>query len=116
MSPRRFPIIASVIATYSRHVKVGDSEAWCGVSLVVAVLRPFTPGEDAVVTWIRAQDDTELLDLVHLADGRDYVVLERKHVTQSRQDALREQERYINSLVARIPMQHGTSDTPTIHG
>lgn len=101
--------MASVLETYNRHIKVGDSEAWCGPSIIAAVLRPFTAGEDAVVMWIRHQDDTALLDLVHLADGRDYVVLERLHTTQSRQQALVEQREYLRSVLAKVPMQHGTN-------
>jgi hypothetical protein len=108
-----FPILMSVLEIYPRHIKVGDSEGWCGPSLMALILRPFTPGEDAVVAWATAQDDTNLLDLVHMADGRDYVVLERLHVKQSLRQALQEQNEYLAEAIWRIPMQHDTRhDTP----
>lgn len=101
----------SVLEVYPRHVKVGDSEGWCGPSLIALLLRPFTPGEDAVVTWARAQDDTALLDVVHLADGRDYIVLERLHTKQSLREALSEQNAFLAKAIRRIPTQHDTKNT-----
>lgn len=92
-----FPIIGSVLETYSRHVKVGDSEAWCGASFMVAIVRPFTAGEDAIGAWLTQQDSATLLEIVPLSDGRDYVVLRREHVKQSFADALREQELFVRS-------------------
>lgn len=85
-----FPIVSSVLETYSRHIKVGDSEAWCGPHFVVLLIRPFTAGEDAVVAWARAQDEATLIDHVPLKDGRDYLVLQREYVTQSYRQALTE--------------------------
>jgi len=103
----------SVLEIYPRHVKVGDSEGWCGPSLMALVLRPFTPGEDAVVAWAKAQDDAVLLDVVHLADGRDYMVLERLHSKQTLRAALAEQNQFLANAIWRIPMQHDTRhDTP----
>lgn len=96
----------SVIETYHKHVKVGESQGWCGPSLIVLVLKPFTPGEDAVIAWAMAQDETQLLDMVHLHDGRDYAVLARRHVKQTLQDALKEQQVYLASL--RATTQHDT--------
>jgi hypothetical protein len=98
----------SVLETYHKHIKVGDSEGWCGPSLMVVVLRPFTPGEDAIITWACAQDDAELLEVLHLQDGRDYIVLARRHTKQTLQAALAEQQAFLSG----IPMQRGTTDTP----
>lgn len=98
----------SVLEVYPRHIKVGDSEGWCGPSLISLVLRPFTPGEDAVVLWACAQDDAVLLDMVHLTDGRDFVVLQRLHTTQTLRQALAEQNTFLDSIIWRIPMQHDT--------
>ena len=108
-----FPILASVIETYYRCIKVGDSEAWLGVDLITAILRPFTAGEDAVALWIVAQDETTLLDLVPLADGRDFVVLERKHLSQTRSQAIVESQRFLSGMLLTLPTQHVSSDTPT---
>lgn len=85
----------------------------CGPRFIVAILRPFTTGEDAVMMWVRLQDDTRLLDIVPLGDGRDFVVFERNYVTQTFADAYREAERYKAAMVRLIPKQHDTADTPT---
>jgi hypothetical protein len=98
----------SVLEIYPRHIKVGDSEGWCGPSLMSLLLRPFTPGEDAVVAWACAQDDAALLEVVHLSDGRDYVVLERLHTKQTIRAALAEQNNFLAEMIWRIPMQHDT--------
>lgn len=84
-----------MIETYHKHIKVGESQGWCGPSLISLVLKPFTPGEDAVIAWAVAQDDADLLDMVHLNDGREYVVLARRHTKQSLRDALAEQWDYL---------------------
>lgn len=100
----------SVLEVYPRHVKVGDSEGWCGPSLMVLILRPFTPGEDAVVAWALALDDTNVLTVLHLRDGRDYIVLERLHTKQTLRAALKEQDSYLNNFIRRIPTQHDTRE------
>lgn len=65
------------------------------------------PGEDAVITWIRGQDEVELVDLIPLKDWCDYCVMRRLHVSQSRADALREREEFLRVLKL-IPSQHVT--------
>lgn len=82
---------------YPRHIKVGGSEGWCGPILMTAITKPFTAGEDAVFAWLSRQDDSTLLELIHLEDGRDYIVLRRLHVTETLREALAEQERFIAS-------------------
>jgi hypothetical protein len=99
----------SVLEIYPRHIKVGDSEGWCGPSLMALCLRPFTPGEDAVIAWACAQDDAVLLEVLHLDDGRDYIVLERLHTKQSLRAALAEQNTFLAASILRIPLQHDTS-------
>lgn len=93
-----FPILSSVLETYSRHIKVGNSEAWCGANFIVLMANPFTAGEDAVVAWAKAQDDAELVDVIGLGDRRDYVILRRLHTKQTYQDALREQANYARAF------------------
>jgi hypothetical protein len=93
-----FPILSSVLETYSRHVKVGNSEGWAGANFIVLMANPFTAGEDAVIAWAKAQDDAELVDVVGLGDGRDYVILRRLHTKQTYNDALREQENYARTF------------------
>lgn len=106
-----FPILASVLETYSRHVRVEDSEAYCGPRFIVAIVRPFTVGEDAIALWIHRQDDTRLLDIVPMSDGRDYIVFERLYVSQSVADARLEADAYLKSVLSMIPKQHDTNDT-----
>jgi hypothetical protein len=100
----------SVCETYYKSIRVGDSEAHLGALLVTAILRPFTPGEDAVVAWILTQDATNLLDLVHLQDGRDLCVFERLYQRETYEQAIATSDAYIQGLLSRIPRQH---DTPT---
>lgn len=98
--------------TYTRQIRVGDSEAMCGPRYIAALVRAFTPGEDAVMAWVRMQDDTRLVDIVPLKDGRDFCVFERNYVTQSYEDAYREAERFLDAVARLIPKQHVPSDTP----
>lgn len=107
-----FPLLISLAETYYKSIRVGDSEAHLGAVVIAAILRPFTPGEDGVVAWIRAQDDTNLRELVHLKDGRDLCVFERMYRDQTYEQARAESDAFIRALVSRIPRQHDTSDTP----
>lgn len=93
---------------FSRHVKVGDSEGWCGARFIVAIVRPFTPGEDAVALWITMQDDTRMLDILPLQDGRDYIVFERLYKTQTVREAHAEVEVFWQRIFDRLPKQHDT--------
>lgn len=105
-----FPILESLTETYTRHIRVGDSEAHLGLGVITALVRPFTPGEDAVVAWIKLQDDALLLDLVPLSDGRDYVVLRRQYTRQSYAEALYESQEFAR-LMLRFPKQRDTDTT-----
>lgn len=111
----KFPILASVMETYTRQIRVGDSYAMCGPRFIVALMRPFTTGEDAVSLWCRLQDDTRVLDIVPLRDGRDFIVFERLHKNQSLADAYEEARAFESAMLRHIPRQHATSDTPTMH-
>ena len=83
---------------------------------MTAILRPFTPGEDAVAAWIVAQDACNLVDLVHLGDGRDLCVFERLYHRESYERAKAQSDAYITAMLALIPKQHVTSDTrETLH-
>jgi hypothetical protein len=103
---------------WARSFSCGGSEAYVGADMIVCATKPFTAGEDAVMTWIAAQDQALLSILVNLADGRDLMLLERLHVKQSRADALAEQQahlaarlervRRVAAAVSRIPTQHHT--------
>lgn len=61
---------------------------------MVLILRPFTAGEDAVIAWATLQDDSEMVGLIHMTGGRDYIVLQRLYASQSYREALREQETF----------------------
>lgn len=66
---------------------------------MVLVVKPFTPGEDAVMAWAQSQDGSELIDVLALADGRDYMVLRRLHTKQSFREALAESSAYAEGLL-----------------
>ena len=106
---RNYPVLSSVLETYSRHVKVGDSEGWCGANFIVLIVRAFTPGEDAVTLWAKAQDEASLVDIIGLGDGRDYIILKRHYVKQSYRDALNEQAVFANAFFSRPSTQHDTT-------
>jgi len=106
---RNYPVLSSVLETYSRHIKVGDSEGWCGANFIVLIVRGFTPGEDAVTLWAKAQDESSLIDIISLGDGRDYIILKRHYVKQSYRDALNEQAVFANAFFSRPSTQHDTT-------
>lgn len=91
---------------------MGESEGWCGANFIVLVLKPFTAGEDAVILWATRQDDSELVDILHLSDGRDYIVLQRKHSSQGYREAIREQEAFAMRLII-VAQRNMTHDTQT---
>lgn len=53
------------------------------------------------MAWARAQDDASLVDIVNLADGRDYIILKRNYVKQTYRDALNEQAVFANDFFSR---------------
>ncbi|HLP97640.1 MAG TPA: hypothetical protein VK149_04265 [Sideroxyarcus sp.] len=91
--------------TYTRHIKIGDSEGYVGAEVMLAITRPFTPAEDAVFLWLLIQDKAHLLDMVPLADGRDYIILRREYETQSMEAAFAERRRFRDAMT-RLPKQH----------
>lgn len=94
-----------MVETYYRQIKVGDSEAMVGPRYIVAILRGFTPGEDAVMAWVSMQDSSRLVDIVPMGDGRDFVVFERQYTKQSFIDAYQEAERYQQAVVRLLSKQ-----------
>lgn len=110
-----YPILECVLETYTRTIKVGDSEAMFGPRFIVVISRPFTAGEDAIMTWVRMQDDSRLVDIVPLKDGRDFLVFERNYVKQTFAEAFEEARRYTEAILRMLPKQHDSSDTPKAH-
>ncbi len=106
-----FPILEAFLETYTRQIRVGDSEGMCGPRFITVLVRPFTAGEDAVMAWVRMQDDTRLYDIVPLRDGRDFIVFERQYLMQTYEDAYRECEAYKAAMSRVIPKQHVPTDT-----
>lgn len=106
----RFPILASVLETYYKTIRVDDSEAMLGANLITAIVRPFTPGEEAIAEWVRQQDQTALIDYQPLSDGRDYIVLQRLHASESYAAALQKSTDHVNAMF-RASKQH---DTPKV--
>lgn len=80
---------------WPRQFAVGGSEAYLGATVIVLIAKPFTAGEDAVVTWALLQDDCFLVGTHHMGDGRDLILLERLHRKQSLEEANLEQRRHL---------------------
>lgn len=85
---------------FPRKVKAGESEAYLGPLDVIVISKPFTAGEDAVMSWVSAQDDVDLMSFTHLSDGRDVLFLNRLHTRQSLTDALLESQQWTRALLA----------------
>ena len=100
---------------FPRKKLIGDGEAYLGGEFVVTITRPFTESEDDIFRWVVAQDGVKMYGVVPLGDGRDLILFERSHTTQTRIEAEREHRVHIQRLVAagriRVPMQHDSSDT-----
>lgn len=80
---------------WPRQFVVGGSEAYFGAESIVLITRPFTAGEDAVVTWAMLQDRCHLIGTHHMSDGRDLMLLQRLYEKQSREEAHLEQRRHL---------------------
>lgn len=88
---------------FPRSVEAGGSQGFCGALDIVAIVKPLTPGEDAVLAWCIAQDGSFLVEVSTLPDGRDLFLLRRLHTKQTLQDAIREQALHLEkSLRARV--------------
>jgi hypothetical protein len=80
---------------WPRSFVAGESRAYLGAFTITLLTKPFTAGEDAAITWALLQDECAMIGCHHMSDGRDLMLLERMHVTQSRQDAINEQRRHL---------------------
>lgn len=49
------------------------------------------------------QDGVELSEVMHLPDGRDILMFDRKHMKQSYQDAEEEHQSHLRDVLARRP-------------
>jgi hypothetical protein len=87
---------------WPRTFVVGDAEGYCGDRLMVTVSRPFSAEEDAVFDWVLDQDRVALVGIMHLADGRDLMLLERRHKTQSLAEAVEEHRVHIRKILTDI--------------
>jgi hypothetical protein len=81
---------------FSRKFRAGDSEAYVGATDVVVISKPFTPGEDAVVSWLLGQDSTYLEEAYALPDGRDLFLMRREHRLQTLASAIREHNFFVS--------------------
>lgn len=90
----------SLADLFPRTVEVGGSQGFCGALDIVAIVRPFTAGEEAVLTWCAAQDGATVSELASLPDGRDIIVLRRLHTRQTIHDAIRETEEHLAKTLA----------------
>lgn len=87
--------------TYYKSFRVDDSEAHVGATIISAILRPFTPGELAVISWMRSQDTLNLVELVYLPDGRDLCVFERTYLMQSFEQAQAEADSFKSTVISK---------------
>lgn len=98
---------------YPRKVKAGESEAYLGALDVIVISKPFTAGEDAVMSWVNAQDGVELSGITPIPDGRDLMLLTRQHTRQSLSEAVLEVQRWTKALLTFDIIWRGTRhDTP----
>lgn len=88
---------------WPRKVTRDDSSAWVGGSMVVAVTRPFTAGEDVVFRWLTEQDAVELYGIYPLGDGRDLMVFDRLYLKQSRSEAVNEHREHLRLVLECSP-------------
>ena len=84
---------------WPHHIASGDSEAWVGGSLMVAVTRAFTYDEDTVFRWLVQHDDAVLYAVHHLTDGRDLMVFDRLFTRQDKEQALAEHRQHLRALM-----------------
>lgn len=84
---------------FPRKLRAGNSEAYVGALEIVVISKPFTAGEDAVMSWVNAQDETLLIDATPLPDGRDVLFLRRQHSKQSLTEAVLEHQRHVRTVV-----------------
>jgi hypothetical protein len=87
---------------WPRHFQQGDSEAWVGGTLMIALTRPFTVDEDQVFRWLNEQDGCLLYGVHHLRDGRDILLFERSFTSQSKEDAILEHRLHLRMLAHRV--------------
>lgn len=90
---------------WPRHFQQGDSEAWVGGTLMIAMTRPFTVNEDSVFRWLNNQDGCLLYGVHHLRDGRDLLVFERVYSKQSKEEAIEEHRQHLRFLAQRVGLE-----------
>jgi hypothetical protein len=96
--------------TYSRRIELSEAVAYCGIVYIVALVKPFTESESAVLDWCAEQDTSFMSELIHLDDGRDFMIFVRTYGKQSFRDAVLEQERF---MFLRLGMQQRTRKVAT---
>lgn len=87
---------------WPRSFAAGESRAYLGAFTIALITKPFTAGEDAAVVWCLVQDDCSLIGCYHMADGRDFMLLERHHTKQSRFEAITEQRTHVAKKLREI--------------
>lgn len=80
---------------WPRRFSSGGSEAYLGAFTILLIARPFTAGENAALAWVMAQDECVMSVCYPLSDGRDFILLDRCHVRQSREEAIAEQRQHL---------------------
>lgn len=74
----------------SRSAEFGTATVWVGDVMISVISYLGTTDEDAAFEWANEVDDTELLGIYPMDDGRDFTLMKRLHTKQSIVDAVLE--------------------------
>lgn len=80
----------------SRHAEIGTAVVLVGDIMISILVEPFSPDEAEAIDWANQVDDTELLAVFGMSDGRDFILLKRLHTKQSVADAVLELQQAID--------------------
>lgn len=84
----------------SRFAEFDTATVWVGDTLISIVSYNGTHDEDLAIEWANEVDDTEVLAIFALDDGRDFTLLKRLHSKQSMLDAVLELQEAIEKRFA----------------
>lgn len=72
----------------SRFAEFGTATVWVGDTLISVMAFNGTQDEDLALEWALEVDDFELLTVIPMLDGRDFLLCKRLHTKQSLLDAV----------------------------
>ncbi len=74
----------------SRFAEFNTATVWVGDLLISVISYNGSHDEDQAIAWANDIDETELLAVFPMDDGRDFLLLKRLHTKQSMIDAVLE--------------------------